>query len=234
MNTSSPMTMVDIFLAPSTVFTRLKDNKKWAWICLLLIVATSATASILFFSGMSPEWIVEQQLAQSGDLSPQEAAQAKDAMIQMAPYTGILGAVFGGIFILIMASAFAAYNMMIGKLGAVIKPDFKYSDWFSFTLWTTMPTLINTLGFMVLFLTANNAELPLSLANYASVNQLFFNYLPGDSLFTWAESLNLFSLWSIGLTAIGFQRCCNMSFANATVAAVLPYFVIFGSWFALA
>ncbi len=234
MSNASPMAIVDIFVAPSNVFNQVKDNKKWAWLGLLLIIAISALSSVLFFGSMSPEWIVEQQLAQSGDLSAQEAEQAKGAMMQMAQYTGVLGAVFGGIFIIIMTCLFAAYNMLIGKSAGVIKPDFKYADWFSFTLWTSMPAIVNTIGFMVLFLTASTSDLPLSMANYASVNQLFFNYLPSDSLYTWAESLNLFSLWSIFLTTVGFQRCCNMSLANSTAAAVLPYFVIFASWFALA
>lgn len=234
MSNASSMAIFDIFVAPSNVFNQLKENKKWAWLGLLLIIAISGVASVLFFSGMSPEWIVEQQLAQSGDLSAQEAEQAKDAMMQMAQYTGVLGAVFGGIFIIIMTSVFAGYNMLIGKSSGVTKPDFKYGDWFSFTLWTSMPAIVNTIGFMVLFLTASTSELPLSMANYASVNQLFFNYLPSDALYTWAESLNLFSLWSIFLTAVGFQRCCSMSLTNSVIAAVLPYFVIFGSWFALA
>jgi len=234
MSTSSPMALVDIFVAPANVFNQLKENKKWSWLGLLLIVAISGVASMMFFSGMSPEWIVEQQLAQSSDLSAQEAAQAKDAMMQVAPYTGIMGAVFGGIFILIMTAVFAAYYMLMGKSAAVTKPNFSYGDWFSFTLWTSMPSIINTIGFMALFLTATTAELPLSMANYASVNQLFMNYLPGDALYNWAESLNLFSIWSIFLATVGFMRCCKMSLVNSLVAAILPYFVIFGSWFALA
>jgi len=228
------MALIDIFVAPANVFNQLKLNKKWAWLGLALIITISGIASLLFFNGMSPEWIVQQQLAQSPDLSAQEATQAEDTMMKMAEYTGAMAAIIGGVFILLMTSVFAGYNMLIGKSAAVTKPDFKYGDWFSFTLWTSMPAIINTLGFMVLFLTAATVELPLSMANYASVNQLFFNYVPSDALYTWAESLNVFSLWSIFLTAVGFQRCCSMSLVNSTVAAILPYFVIFGSWFALA
>jgi len=231
--TSSPMALLDIYVAPSNVFKQLKENKKWAWLGLLLMVAISGIASMLFFNGMSPEWIVEQQLAHAGDMSAQEAEQAKDAMIQFAQYTGVMGAVMGAIFILIMSGVIAGYNMLIGNALAETKPDFKYGDWFSFTLWSSMPAVINTLGFMILFLTATTAELPLDMPNYASLNQLVLNYLPGDALYTWAESLNLFSLWSIFLTMVGFQYCCNMSLLKSVMAAALPYVVIFGVWFAL-
>jgi len=231
--TPSAMALLDIFVSPSNVFNHIKANKKWAWLGLLLIIAISGISSLLFFNGMSPEWIVEQQLGHAGDMSAQEAEQAKDAMMQFAQYTGVMGAVMGGVFILIITSIIAGYNLLIGNALAQTKPDFKYGDWFSFTVWTSMPAVINTLGFMILFLTATTAELPLDMTNYASVNQLMLNYLPGDALYTWAESLNLFSLWSILLTIIGFQRCCNMSAGKAVLAGTLPYLVIFGAWFAL-
>lgn len=234
MSTSSPISLVNIFIEPKSVFDNLQANKKWSVIGLLLIIGLSALSSILFFNGMSPEWIVEQQLMAGGDMSAAERDAAREAMTQMAEYSGIMATVTSVIVFPIMTAIFALYFKIIGSTVGDTNPDFKFGDWFTFSTWSSMPAIINTLGFMVLFLTATTADLPLSMVNYASVNQLFMGLIPSDALYTWAESLNLFSIWSIVIAAIGFNRCCKMSMVKSVVFAAIPTLVIFGIWFFIA
>ncbi len=233
-NTSSPMAMVDIFVAPKSVFDNLLGNGKWAWLSLLLIIAVLVGSKIAFFSGMSSDWIVEQQLAQAGEMTASEAAQAREGMTMMAEYTGIISSIAGSIIFVILTALSAAYYMVISNVAATKTPEFSFGNWFTFAVWTQMPTIINTIGFIVLFAGANTADLPLTLGSYASVNQLFLSYVPGDALFNWAETLNLFLIWGIALAAIGFNRCCDMSAAKSLFFAVLPSLVIFGVWFGIA
>jgi hypothetical protein len=233
MSTSSPMALIDIFVAPKTVFENLQANKKWAVVGLFITMGISAVSLLMFYGGMSPDWIVEQQMMAAGDMTASERKAAKETMTMMAENTGIMAAV-GTLSIPIMAAIFALYYKIIGSTVAEIAPEYKFGDWFTFSVWTQMPTIINTLGFMALFLTATTVDLPISMPYYASVNQLFMNLLPGDALYTWAESLNLFLIWSIVIAAIGFNRCCKMSMVKSVIFAAIPTLVIFGVWFIIA
>jgi hypothetical protein len=234
MSTSSPMALIDIFVAPKTVFENLQANKKWAVVGLLITMGIVAVSSLMFFGGMSPDWIVEQQMMAAGDMTASEREAMKEAAVMTAEYIGIMAAVGSLIMIPIMAAIFALYYKIIGSTVAEVAPEYKFGDWFTFSVWTLMPTVINTLGFMALFLTAATADLPISMPNYASVNQLFMNLLPGDALYNWAENLNLFAIWSIVIAAIGFNRCCKMSMVKSVIFAAIPTLVIFGVWFIIA
>ncbi|MCG7532895.1 YIP1 family protein [Psychrobium sp. MM17-31] len=234
MSNSSPMALVNIFVEPKSVFDNLKANKKWAIAGMLLIIGITAVSSVMFFGGMSSSWIVEQQLMAAGDMSPAEREAAREAMTMMADYVGIMAAVSAAIFVPVVSLLFATYYLIIGKTAGGAEPELSFGDWFTFTIWTQMPSIINTLGFMALFLSAATADLPLSMANYASLNQLVFNYGPTDSLYAWAESLNLFAIWSVILAAVGFNRCLKTSMVKSALFAVLPLIVIFGAWFIIA
>lgn len=234
MSTSSPMALINVFVEPKSVFENLQANKKWSWIGLILTVGVTAAASLMFFGGMSPDWIVEQQLMAAGDMAASEREAMKEGIEMMSEYMGVMAAVGTLIMLPVITTLFALYYKIIGATAADTSPDFKFGDWFAFSVWTQMPTLINTLGFMALFLTAATADLPISMPNYASLNQLFLDFVPGDALYTWAESLNLFAIWSVIIAAVGFNRCCKMSMAKSAIFAFLPILVIFGVWFIIA
>lgn len=234
MSTATPMSLMNIFVEPKSVFDNLKENKKWSWLGLLLIIAVAAVSSLMFFGGMSSEWLVEQQLMAAGEMSASDREATRQGLEMMADYTGILATVSIVVMLPLMTLLFAAYNNIIGSTVADSNPEFKFGDWYSFTIWSQMPAIINSLGFMALFLTAATVDLPISMPNYASLNQLFLDYVPGDSLYNWAESLNIFSLWSVVITAIGFNRCCKMSMTKAFIYALLPFVAIFGIWFVIA
>lgn len=233
MSNSTPMSLINIFVEPKSVFDNLKENKKWAVLGLLLIIAVTSVSSMMFFGGMSPEWLIEQQLMAAGDMSTSEREAAKQGMEMMADYMGIIAAISAGFMLPAITLIFTVYYLVVGSSAANTKPDFKFGDWFVFTIWTQMPGLVNTLGFTALFFTAASGDLPLSLPNYASLNQLVLGYLPGDALYQWAESINLFSLWSIVIAAIGFNRCCKMPMVKAFIFSALPLVVIFLGWFVL-
>lgn len=234
MSTSSPMALVNVFVEPKSVFENLQTTKKWSWLGLIIVMAITAISSMMFFGGMSTEWLVEQQMMAAGDMSVSEREATQQGMEMMADYMGIIAAVSALVMLPVMSAIFALYYKVIGSTAATVDPEFTFGDWFAFTVWTQMPALINSLGFMALFLTAATGDLPISMPNYASVNQLFMDLVPGDALYTWAESFNLFSIWSVIIAAVGFNRCCKMSIVKSVIFAALPIVVIFGAWFIIA
>ncbi|WJG11193.1 YIP1 family protein [Aliiglaciecola sp. LCG003] len=233
MNTiNSPMVLLDIFVAPSTVFTRLQSIKKWGWLGLLLLITMTIFSTISFYGNMSPDWIMEQQLLHAGEIAPAERDATIDMMSQAVEYLGLIGSVLSTIFLVFVCALSAGYLMLVSKLSAN-KNNYQFGDWFSFSIWSQMPLFINLFGFIIIFLTSSTPDLPLELPNYASLNQLYLGLVPGDVFFNFAENINLFYLWSIGLVTLGLMYCCQFSITKAIFFSLLPYLVVFGLWFLL-
>ena len=240
---ASFMVIIDALVAPSAVFNKLTAAKNFSWLALALLLVVSSASSWVFFDNMSTAWLVEQQLLQAGEMSPSELIAAKDIMQQTAEYTGLISVVFSSLSFIVIGAIFAGYYLLAARLTsgkslanttAVNDAKLTFSDWFSFNIWTQMPLLINSLGFSLLIFTAATTDLPLSLINYASLNQLFLSLTPEHHLFMLAESANLFYLWSIFIATLGLQQCCKLSLGKAAFIAQLPYLLIFGLWFVFA
>ena len=224
------MVMLDAFVAPKSLFSQFKPAKKWSWIALLIVLLLTSTANFMFLDNMSPEWIIDQQLMQAGEMTVAEEKQAKAMIAQTVEHTGTMAAVFSAISLVIFMAIFAGYYTLAAKTAGADAPKHSYGDWFSFSIWTQMPLLVNTIGFFVLFATAASPDLPLTLANYASINQLFLGLSVGDDFYMFAESLNLFFIWSIVIAGVGLQKCLNMSVGKSYLIAALPYLAVFGIW----
>ncbi|RVU40606.1 YIP1 family protein [Rheinheimera riviphila] len=226
MTTSAIRTsLLDIFIAPSQAFANLRGS---GGNLLLLIgqMLLTALAFYLFYQGMSPEWLVEQQLLQAGDLTPAEIEQTRAVMAQTAPYTAIIAAVSGPLMLLLMNAILAGYLHLISKMSG----DFRYQDWFGFSVWSQMPMQLNAIALILLVLFADSPNLPLATANYASLNQLLLQLPIGAPFYTWAEAFSLFMLWQIAVTAVGLKQWCNFSTVKAALFAALPTVLIFGIW----
>lgn len=217
--------LLDIFIAPTQAFAKIRGSGG----NLLLLLAQMLLATLafyLFYQGMSPEWIVEQTMLTTGDLTPAEAEQTRAVLAQSASYTAIIAAVTGPIMVLLMNAILAGYFHLISKMSG----DFRYQDWFGFSVWSQMPIQLNAIGLLLLVFISDTPNLPLATANYASLNQLILQLPIGAPFYTWAESFSLFMLWQIAVTAIGLKQWCNFSMVKAGIFAALPIVLIFGIW----
>ncbi len=217
--------LLDIFIAPKQAFANLRGSGGNLLLLLAQLLFT-ALAFYLFYQGMSPEWLVEQQLLHAGELTPAELEQTRAVMAQTAPYTAIIAAVTGPLMLLLVNAILAGYLHLISKMSG----DFRYQDWFGFSVWSQMPMQLNTIGLILLVLFADTPNLPLATANYASLNQLVLQLPIGAPFYTWAEAFNLFMFWQIAVMAIGLKQWCNFSMVKATLFAALPTVLIFGIW----
>jgi hypothetical protein len=93
-----------------------------------------------------------------------------------------------------------------------------------------LPLALNSLGLAALSLMASTPNQPLSVANYASLNNLVLHLPIGHSHYLWAEAVSLFYLWTASLGAVALRVWTGTSWAKAFLAAFLPYIVLFGIW----
>ncbi|SNY51741.1 Yip1 domain-containing protein [Arsukibacterium tuosuense] len=219
--------LLDIYVAPKQVFNILPEKKGWSWIALLLILVVNVVGIWYFYSGMSPEWIVEQQIAQAAhSMTPAEIEQSRAVMGQMADKTGIISVAAILVMTPIIMAIMALYLMLVGNPGQK-RP---YGDWFAMAVWSNMPGVLNMLGLIILVLISSDPNLPLTTANYLSLNQLLFGLEPGHAWYAWAENFNLIYLWIGGLFAVGLHCWSGYSALKSALLGYAPLLVIYGLW----
>ena len=220
---------IDIFIIPSKAFNGLKEAKGWSWLAFALLALTLAASAYTFYTTADSQFILDQQVAAASvDATIGEKKMIRQSMEQSLD-NQVWFAIGGGIFGLLFINALlSGYYMLISKQD----PDanYSYGAWYGFGVWSMMPMVISSLGVVALVLTASNNELPISLFNYASINQLFLGLELGDSFYNMMESLSIFSLWSIALVAIGLKCWTNFSFNKALLFAALPTIIIYSIW----
>lgn len=215
-----------VLIEPSRVFLQLKQTPSGRWLMVLLQVMVTAAVLWFFYQGMSASHLVEQQLLLSSDLSPAEREQSRAVLGELAPHMALIAAVMGGVTVLVISSLLAIYYLLASRL----EPSVQYGDWFMFTLWSQTPQLLNLLGLVVLVLLSPTSDLPLSLANYASLNQLLALTVPGDRFYNLLENMNLFYIWQGVLATLGLKQWLQLDTTKAAALAALPYAVVFGIW----
>lgn len=227
MSTTLPQALLNIYIAPKALFDRLQNKKGWSWTAFILILLFSAGSIYWLFSGMSSEWIVDQQImAMEHKLTAAQIDHARLAIEQNAGHTAIYS--FIGIIVMtpLLLAITALYLMLVGNSGQQ-RP---YGNWYAMAVWCNMPAILNALGLILLVLFSSTPDLPLNLPNYLSLNQLIFNLPVDHPWFAWSESFNLMYIWTSALIAVGLKSWSNYSTKKAILLGFAPFVVIMGAW----
>ncbi len=222
--------ITDIFLSPSKAFNGLKSTNGWSWSAFLLIIIFSTVAMYLFYTHVDPNFLIEQQISQLGDdLTSKDRDAAVNGIKQFADIQVWFAIGAPILAIAIFNAVYALYFMLISKIDP--QSDIKFGDWYGFSIWTMMPAIINSLGTIILVLTAKTDQLSLTIFNYASINQLLLNLDINNPFYGLTESFGLFTIWGMILTVIGLKNWTNFTKNQAVIYGLLPSIVIFGIWF---
>lgn len=230
---SVPQSLLDTLLAPLTAFAGLRQAPaSRAWLALALIAGMSALGSFAFLQGMSPEWIVEQQLLVQPGLSEAEIAEARPMLLEVAPHTGLIAMLAS----LVMTPLICAV-LALGYFGAerlLARSRHGYGRWFLASAHSLLPLAIGALGLLLLALLADSPDQPLAQANYASLNNLWLGLAPTEPGYAPATSLDLFQLWAAVLVAVAAKVWTGIDWLRAALLGVLPYGLFYGGWALLA
>ncbi len=221
----------DTILAPASAFVAVRQRPVWAWLALALVALASALSIGIFMGGMSPEWIVDQQLLTEPEMSADELEVARSTLLQVAPYTAAIGAVMGALMLPLIAALLAL--VYVGAERVLARERNSYGRWFAAASFSLLPLVLSAIGLIVLKLLSAEPNVPLDLANYASLNTLALGLAPGERGYGLASSLNLFYLWSIGLVAVAARQWSGLDWGRALLLGALPYLLVFGLWAAL-
>ena len=121
----------------------------------------------------------------------------------------------------------AVYFLVAGKVLGQGRP---YGQWFGFVAWGTAPALLLVPVMALQILFSGNGQVAPDALNPLSLNALVIGLEASSTWHGLASSLNLTTLWTVGLLAFGLQLWTRRGWAQAITTAMLPFVVVYGAW----
>jgi hypothetical protein len=218
--------IINTFIAPSKTFTDLRRSAAW-WAPFLLMVIFSIVFVYIGGQKVGFRKIAENQMQtrpkQQEQLEQLPPAQREQQMQKIAKFTEIISYIFPA-FTFIILLIIAALMFGTFKFAAGADVSFKVS--LAIVLYAGLPGLLKA-ALASLSLLAGASPDSFTFQNPVATNPGYFMH-PADSpfLYSLASSVDIFLIWTLILTAIGFT--CVSKVKRGTALAI-----VFGWWLVL-
>lgn len=220
---SEPQRIIDAFIAPTKTFTDLRRSAQWWAPFLLMVIFSSA---FIFVGGQKVGFrkVMENQMRaqprQQEQLDQLPTDQREQRLETGTKITKIISYAFPAIQLLILV-IIAAVLFATFKFAAGAAVSFKVS--LAIVVYAALPGLLK-ICLAVLSLLAGASPDSFTFQNPVATNPGYF-LNPPDSLFlySFASSFDVFLIWTLVLTAIGFT--CVSKVKRGTAFAI-----VFGWW----
>lgn len=198
--------LVQVTVKPSRVFERIKEKPSW-WIPIILLVITTVVAAIIS-APLSAEFAQQQLLKSADKMSPEQLAQTKQ-MIN-SPFVTVMAGVssFIGIILVILIQA-GLLHLAVSMFGG----SAKFSVGFATVAFAQVPIMIQQVFYSIYMATSGKLVKP-GFSGMLSSDQL------ATPLGAFLSRLDIFSIWSIVLIAIGFSITYKISKGKSGTIAV--------------
>jgi len=225
--TSAPLSqgarIVNTFIAPSKTFTDLRRSAAWWAPFLLMVIVSSA---LVYTAGQKIGFrkIMENQMQSQpkaqARLDNLPADQRERQLDQGAKVTGFISYIFP-VFVLLIWLVVALINWATFKVAA--GSDVSFGQSLGIIIYAALPLTVKSL-LALLSVLAGAAADSFSFQNPLASNPGYFMN-PSDGVFLYgiATSLDIFMIWTLVLTAIGFTCVGKIKTGTA-------YAVVFGWW----
>jgi hypothetical protein len=217
---------VDILTSPQETFDTLKSKKGWSWAPFLLVIVTTVALFLYYFTAVDFEWMIDQmleQMAAQNDMSSDQLQATQDYMSKTSmTWSTTLGSAIG---IVVINAIMAVYYYLATKVSS--PNELTYGAWYGFSWWVSMPLVVSSLlaALVVAFSSGGMVSLedlsPTSLGFLAESSSVWYSFF---------NSLNAFSLWTIALGAIGLSSWLEIPSKKAFIIAAAPSLVIYAIW----
>ncbi len=214
-----------VFTEPSGVFADIARNGRW-WIVAVVLILLNVVAISAMVQRVGYDLMIEKALEQSRrvqEMSPEQRAQVYESQRQFMPIAMRVFppvAILGGMLVVAAALLFS-YRFLLDA-------DVKYKEVLNITAYAYLPPAIaaNLMFFALLYLKPPD-EFDMESAGGLSVG----SFLSRDTaawLRSLANSLDLFTIWTIVLIATGFTALCGarkMPFGRSVWGVLAPWLV---------
>jgi hypothetical protein len=216
--------LTGVFFEPTKTFADIAERPRWLAPMLLLMAATLV---FIYLIGQHLGWedIVRQSLANSSRLS-QMTAEQRERAVQTAARVASITAYAAPIAVPVSYLAIA--GVLLGLVSGILSTPVKFRQVFAVICYSGLTGLVSTaLSIVVLYLKPAgefNYQNPVAFNIGAYLNPL----TTSKFLYSLATSMNLFTIWTIILIAIGLKQAGgrNLSYGGAFFAVLLPWLVV--------
>jgi hypothetical protein len=215
--------IVDTFIAPSKTFADLRRNAAW-WAPFLLMVVISSVFVYTAGQKIGFRKIMENQMQSQPKaqerLEKLPPDQREARLESAAKLTGTISYIFPAItliiWLIIALALFATFKVAAGA-------DVSYRVSLAIVVYAGLPLLLKTL-LALLSVAAGMSPDSFSFQNPVATNPGYFMN-PADNVFLYslATNLDIFLIWTLVLTAIGFTCVSKVKKGTA-------YGIVFGWW----
>ena len=219
-DSSSVGVLSNIFTAPTVAFARLKERPN-PWLALLILMVGYGAVSYLYLQVVDLAWMLDQQMAQAGNLTDEQRKQAVDAALQVSPVVySVIGAVATPISILIVVALVALY---FTGVSFATNDGVKYGQWFAMITWALMPIVIGLAATFINLLVSDSRFIP-----QEKLNPLAFGNLLGIDIAGLPRgqrgllSLDISAIWAVVLLVLGHQVFTQRSIVRAATVVLGP------------
>jgi Yip1-like protein len=222
---SEPARIINTFVAPGSTFADIRSNQSW-WVPWLLISAMAIGYFAVLGQKIGYEQIARNEIQKSSRYEQFEKlpAEQRDRQIQLTAnitrYIGFAAPVTTLIVYLVVAGVLlATFNF-----GAGAEVTFKQA--MAISLYATLPMLLFYVLAIVSLIIGVDPE-GFNIRNIAATNPAYFmDSTQNKFLYGLASGLDVFAIWSIVLTGIGYSSVSKLKRSTA-ILIVAGWYVVY-------
>jgi hypothetical protein len=220
---TEPGRIFGIFYEPGKVFADVAERPRWiapVLIGILLALAFSYSMS----TRVGWEQTIRQTLAKNARTADLPADQKEQAIARGAKVAGVIGwvgALFGPpLFILVIA------GVLTGLFNALLGTELKFIQAFSITAYALLIRGLYTVMLILVMYLKPPEEFDIQVSPFSPA--AYMNRLENPKwLMALAGSLELFTIWTIIVLALGFSVASKkLSFTKSLITIVIPWLLL--------
>ncbi|HXY16511.1 MAG TPA: YIP1 family protein [Terriglobales bacterium] len=218
--------IVDVFIAPSKIFTDLRRNASW-WAPFLLLCLMSEVFVYTVDQKIGFRKVAENQIQASPKAAERieqlPAPQREQAMQRQTTFFRNFSYSYP-VVILIWNVLVAAILFATFKFAA--SAEIKFKTALAVVMYASLPLLVKTILATISVAVGASAD-SFTFQNPVATNPGYF-LNPADShfLYSFATAMDIFMFWTLVVTAIGFS-CVSKVKRSTALAIVIGWYLVF-------
>jgi hypothetical protein len=213
--------------APSAAFAELRERPRF-WFPLLLATVCAAGMMFWYYSVVDIEWLKDLMFSNNAKVQALPEAERAQATAMVGRNTMLWGSTIGVLFAIPIWFVLQSLYLLLAAKVTKLPQGFKH--WFSFSCWTFLPALLNTIVAAIFLLIRDTNQMAPGVMQPLSLNELLFHLPFGSPGQQFLEALTIPSFWCWTLMIIGVRAWSQRSWVFSAILVLLPIVLMYGIW----
>ena len=220
---NEPARIFGVFYEPGKVFADVAERPRWL-VPIVISILLGLTLTYAISSHIGWEQTIRQTLAnnpRTADLPSEQRELAISRGAKFASVAGWVGAIIGPPFVALIVA-----GILTGIFNGLLGTELKFMQMFSITAYAFLVRGVYTLLLALIVYLKPPEEFNIQVSPFSPAAYMNAKENP-KWLMSLAGSLDLFTLWTIVLLAIGFSVAAKkLSFSKALTTIAIPWLIV--------